>query len=106
VWFVCYSALQLMPALLANWKLWPAAQLVNFTVIPPEQRILFGNIVGVCWTCVISNMQQSSNVAAGVAEAGSSGKVVTDVGAAGSSKAEAGAGDARKLRRPSTPVPA
>lgn len=52
--------LQMVPALLANWKLWPAAQLVNFTLIPEEQRILYGNIVGICWTCVISNMQQAS----------------------------------------------
>jgi hypothetical protein len=50
----------MVPALLANWKLWPAAQLINFTLIPEEQRILYGNIVGICWTCVISNMQQAS----------------------------------------------
>lgn len=50
----------MVPALLANWKLWPAAQLVNFTLIPEQQRILYGNIVGIIWTCVISNMQQAS----------------------------------------------
>jgi protein Mpv17 len=50
----------MMPALLANWKLWPAAQLINFTLIPEEQRILYNNIIGICWTCVISNMQQNS----------------------------------------------
>jgi hypothetical protein len=50
----------MMPALLANWKLWPAAQLINFTLIPEEQRILYNNVIGICWTCVISNMQQDS----------------------------------------------
>eukprot|EP00879_Flechtneria_rotunda_P033957 GHRR01037890.1.p1 GENE.GHRR01037890.1~~GHRR01037890.1.p1 ORF type:complete len:236 (-),score=67.79 GHRR01037890.1:42-683(-) len=54
---------KLMPGLLANWKLWPAAQLINFMVIPPEQRILFGNVVGICWIVIISNMQQDSGAA-------------------------------------------
>lgn len=55
----------MVPALLANWRLWPAAQLINFTLIPEEQRILYGNIVGICWTCVISKMQQAPSAAAG-----------------------------------------
>jgi hypothetical protein len=93
-----------MPGLLANWKLWPAAQLVNFTVIPPEQRILFGNIVGVCWTCVISNMQQSSSTAAEAAGADRSSQ--SAAAAATSGTAAAGAVDARTLRRTSTPMPA
>jgi hypothetical protein len=54
----------MVPALLANWKLWPAAQLINFTLIPQEQRILYGNIIGICWTCVISKMQQAPSAAA------------------------------------------
>lgn len=58
--FVLLLCVQVVPALLANWKLWPAAQLINFTLIPEEQRILYINIVGICWTCVISNMQQES----------------------------------------------
>lgn len=104
--------LQLVPGLLANWKLWPAAQLVNFTVIPPEQRILFGNIVGVCWTCVISKMQQSSGSepAVEVPKAGASSKaaaVAAAANAATGSSAEAGAAvDARRLRRSSTPMAA
>jgi hypothetical protein len=101
--------LQLVPGLLANWKLWPAAQLVNFTVIPPEQRILFGNIVGVCWTCVISNMQQSSSAAAGEVAAGTSGSkaAASAGGSAGSSTAAAdAAADARRSRRTSTAMPA
>jgi hypothetical protein len=95
--------LQLVPGLLANWKLWPAAQLVNFTLIPPEQRILFGNIVGVCWTCVISNMQQSSS-AAGEAAAGTSSSKA--VGGVSSSAAAADAADGRRARRTSSPMPA
>eukprot|EP00775_Hariotina_reticulata_P011680 gene11680-11823_t len=35
---------KMLPALLANWKLWPAAQLINFALIPEQQRILYGNI--------------------------------------------------------------
>jgi hypothetical protein len=46
------------PALVANWRVWFPAQAVNFTLIPEEQRILYGNIVGILWTIIISNMQQ------------------------------------------------
>lgn len=79
-----FCCLQLVPGLLANWKLWPAAQLVNFTLIPPEQRILFGNVVGICWTCIISNMQQedSSSVAADAVPSSNRVKMATATAAA------------------------
>lgn len=67
--YVCFVALllrycslcllQMLPALSANYKLWPLAQLINFTLIPEQQRILYGNVVGICWTCIISNMQHA-----------------------------------------------
>lgn len=50
---------QLKPALIANWYLWPAAQLVNFTVVPLDQRILYVNAVSIAWTAYISNMASS-----------------------------------------------
>ncbi|KAF6258900.1 hypothetical protein COO60DRAFT_1270418 [Scenedesmus sp. NREL 46B-D3] len=104
---------KLVPGLLANWKLWPAAQLVNFTLIPPEQRILFGNIVGVCWTCMISNMQQRSSSACeaegttgGSTAAAAAAATAANSEATASSTAAADAADARRVRRKSTPMPA
>jgi hypothetical protein len=96
----------MMPALLANWKLWPAAQLINFTLIPEDQRILYGNVVGICWTCVISNMQQASGdeqadsssadtAALAAAEAQPAGEMVS-----ASSSAAAAAGPHTQLRVP------
>jgi hypothetical protein len=58
---------QMLPALLANWKLWPAAQLLNFALVPEQHRILYGNVVGICWTCIISNLQQASATSAPLA---------------------------------------
>jgi hypothetical protein len=50
------------PTLMANYLLWPAANLVNFAFVPPAQRILYCNVVYVsdvsamlavwcCWLC-------------------------------------------------------
>lgn len=33
------------PTLLANYALWPAANLINFAFVPPSQRILYCNVV-------------------------------------------------------------
>lgn len=33
------------PTLMANYVLWPAANLVNFAFVPPSQRILYCNVV-------------------------------------------------------------
>lgn len=33
------------PVLLANYMLWPAANLINFALVPPEQRILYVNVI-------------------------------------------------------------
>jgi hypothetical protein len=95
------AAVQMVPALLANWKLWPAAQLINFTLIPEDQRILYGNVVGICWTCVISNMQQASGdeQAAGSTDSAEAQQAGELVPAAGSAAAAAAGPDAR-LRMP------
>jgi hypothetical protein len=37
-------------------KLWPAVSLINFTLIPPERRIIFGSIAGVIWNIYLSLM--------------------------------------------------
>ena len=35
------------PTLIAGYKLWPAAHLINFALVPPNQRILYANVVSV-----------------------------------------------------------
>lgn len=45
---------------IANFKLWPAAQWINFTIVPVEYRVLFINIVAIFWTTYLSYVQNSS----------------------------------------------
>ena len=40
--------------LLGFYKLWPAAQLVNFYVIPLKFRVNFSNIVSLFWNTYVS----------------------------------------------------
>jgi protein Mpv17 len=42
------------PLLLANWKVWPLAQLVNFRYMPLPYRVPFSQTVGVFWTLYLS----------------------------------------------------
>jgi hypothetical protein len=40
--------------LLANWTVWPAAQLINFMFIRNELQVLFANLVGLGWNTFLS----------------------------------------------------
>jgi len=42
------------PALLANWKIWPAAQFINFRFMPLPYRVPFQQTCGVFWTLYLS----------------------------------------------------
>jgi len=42
-------AKEFVPIMLTSYKVWPLAGLVNFALVPPPLRVLFGNIVAVFW---------------------------------------------------------
>ncbi|KAM3419133.1 hypothetical protein BST61_g5081 [Cercospora zeina] len=42
------------PMTLAGQKLWPAVSILSFTVIPLEQRMLFGSVAGLIWGVYLS----------------------------------------------------
>lgn len=44
------------PTLMANYILWPAANLVNFAFVPPAQRILYCNVVYIFWVTYLSSV--------------------------------------------------
>jgi protein Mpv17 len=44
------------PTLMANYVLWPAANLINFAFVPPAQRILYCNVVYIFWASFLSAM--------------------------------------------------
>ena len=35
--------------MLSNYKVWPLVGVVNFKLVPPPLRVLFGNVVAVFW---------------------------------------------------------
>eukprot|EP01041_Mallomonas_annulata_P000869 gene869-1693_t len=41
-------------ALITNWKVWTLAQAVNFSVIPLEYRVLYGNTIALWWNTYLS----------------------------------------------------
>ncbi|KAF8063701.1 SYM1 [Scenedesmus sp. PABB004] len=53
------AAAKFRPTLLANYALWPAANLVNFAFVPPPQRILYCNAIYVFWASYLSAMASS-----------------------------------------------
>eukprot|EP00884_Botryococcus_braunii_P009704 jgi/Botrbrau1/18735/Bobra.0386s0058.1 len=40
--------------LIANWTVWPLANLVAFAFIPRDLRILYSNVIGVAWCAYMS----------------------------------------------------
>jgi hypothetical protein len=45
----------LWPTLLANWRLWPAANAINFALVPLQYRVGFSNLVAVFWNIYLSS---------------------------------------------------
>ncbi|KAI0803069.1 hypothetical protein BC629DRAFT_92946 [Irpex lacteus] len=49
------------PLLVANWKVWPLAQLVNFRFMPLAYRVPFQSTCGVFWTLYLSIANSKEN---------------------------------------------
>jgi hypothetical protein len=43
-----------IPALIANWKVWPAVQTINFRYMPLRYRVPFTGAVGIAWQVFLS----------------------------------------------------
>eukprot|EP01132_Coremiostelium_polycephalum_P004146 gene4146-5187_t len=43
-------------ALKANWTLWPAAQVINFALVPPNLRVLYVSVISVIWNMFLSHL--------------------------------------------------
>ncbi|CAK7562922.1 MAG: Protein required for ethanol metabolism [Sporothrix epigloea] len=46
-------------ALTANYALWPAVQMVNFSLVPLEHRVLFVNVISIGWNSYLSFLNSS-----------------------------------------------
>lgn len=42
------------PALQTNWMIWPFVQMINFTFLPLQHRVLFANIISIGWNSYLS----------------------------------------------------
>ncbi|KAI0252614.1 hypothetical protein BJV78DRAFT_1199868 [Lactifluus subvellereus] len=49
------------PALLTNWKIWPAAQFINFRFMPLPYRVPFQQTCGVFWTLYLSLLNSTES---------------------------------------------
>lgn len=43
-----------VPALTANYMIWPLVQAVNFRFVPLHHRVLFVNVISIGWNCYLS----------------------------------------------------
>lgn len=43
-----------VPALTANYYIWPLVQAVNFRFVPLQYRVLFVNVISIGWNCYLS----------------------------------------------------
>uniref|UniRef100_A0A7S1XPH0 Uncharacterized protein n=1 Tax=Phaeomonas parva TaxID=124430 RepID=A0A7S1XPH0_9STRA len=50
----------LWSALLANWKIWPLANFINFKFVPLQLRIPFANLVACCFGIILSSIAGGS----------------------------------------------
>lgn len=48
-----------MSAVQASWSFWPMANIVNFSVVPLQFRVLYNNGLSVLWNAYLSNVNQS-----------------------------------------------
>lgn len=48
-------------AIIANWQVWPLAQLINFRFMPLPYRVPFQSTCGVFWTLYLSLLNSAEN---------------------------------------------
>jgi len=56
---------KLWPTLVANWKVWPLLQLINFALVPIKLQVLYVNFFGVFWNTYLSFQKFVNNPSAG-----------------------------------------
>lgn len=49
-----------VPALIANYKIWPLAQFINFKFMPVQYRLPFASSLGILWNAYLSWLNNAS----------------------------------------------
>lgn len=60
---------KLWELLKVNWGVWFPVQTLNFTLVPPQYRVLFVNSVALFWSAYLSSMAADASAAAPTAVA-------------------------------------
>ena len=47
---------KIWPTTLVAWRLWPAAQAINFLMVPAHLRVVFINAIAIVWTTILSGI--------------------------------------------------
>jgi protein Mpv17 len=50
-------------AITRNWMVWPWVQIVNFSIVPLEHRVLVVNVVALGWNCYLSYLNSQGAAA-------------------------------------------
>jgi hypothetical protein len=45
-----------IPLMIANYKVWPLVNVLNFKLIPAKLQVLFGNVVSIFWMSYVITM--------------------------------------------------
>eukprot|EP00761_Pharyngomonas_kirbyi_P004954 gb/GECH01004959.1/.p1 GENE.gb/GECH01004959.1/~~gb/GECH01004959.1/.p1 ORF type:complete len:250 (+),score=54.66 gb/GECH01004959.1/:1-750(+) len=53
---VSQLSVSFLPTMIMDWQVWPAANLVNFALIPQQHRVLYSNVVSLVWNAYLSSM--------------------------------------------------
>lgn len=54
---------KLWPSMKANWTLWPAAQVINFWIIPKSFQIVYVNFVSLIWSVILAYIAHEQEAA-------------------------------------------
>ena len=49
------------PAIATGTVFWPAANMLNFTMVPPQQRVLYVGLMGLVWNSYLSWQNSSAD---------------------------------------------
>ena len=47
-----------LEVLITNWKIWPAAQILNFYFVPLNWRLIFANVIAVFWNTYLAHISE------------------------------------------------
>jgi len=50
---------KLWPTLVTNWKIWPAVQVLNLSVVPTQMQAIVVSAVGFFWNIYLSYMKNN-----------------------------------------------